>query len=379
MLLLALSMGGASLASRMSRERNDSAAPVVQEGMNGGVRGLRGRLGRILALAGPLIVLVGGGAIALVTRDGSAMRQLTAAPAATSTTLARPSSTAATVPVTTTTTEAPPETTTTTEAPARPQPSGSVRDLQQRLADLGYDIGPIDGLWGSRTYYTVQAFQKVEGLARTGEDSDALRAALASASRPGPMVPGGAANRVEVDLDRQVLFLWQGGALARILPVSTGNGVAYCENGMCGDALTPTGSFRIGRKASGLEVSPLGQLWSPSYFYGGIAFHGSPSIPPYPASHGCVRIPMYAHESFYGQTPSGMAVYVVGNGPAASEIPPPPDAPIVPTEPVAPPVDDTPTTTPTTQPEPTPEPSPTTTAPALTAPDSTTTTRRNRD
>ncbi len=355
--------------------------------MNGGLRGLnatarlRGRLGRVLALAGPLIVLLGGGAIALATRDGSAMRQLTAAPAATSTTVARSSSTAAPTS-TTTTTEAPPETTTTTEAP-RVQPSGSVRDLQQRLADLGYDIGPIDGLWGSRTHYTVQAFQKVEGLTRTGEDSDALRTALASASRPGPMVPGGAANRVEVDLDRQVLFLWQGGSLARILPVSTGNGVSYCENGMCGDALTPTGSFRIGRKAMGLEVSPLGQLWSPSYFYGGIAFHGSPSIPAYPASHGCVRIPMYAHESFYDQTPSGMAVYVVGDGPAASEIPPPPDAPIVPTEPVEPPPPDVPETTTTTSPPPDPEPSDTTTttAPALTAPDddTTTTTRRRRD
>ena len=362
--------------------------------MNGGLRGerhdslrgqnatarLRGRLGRVLALAGPLIVLLGGGAIALATRDGSAMRQLTAAPAATSTTVARASSTAAPPSTaTTTTTEAPPETTTTTEAP-RVQPSGSVRELQQRLAELGYDIGPIDGLWGARTHYTVQAFQKVEGLTRTGEDSEALRAALASASRPGPLVPGGAANRVEVDLDRQVLFLWQGGSLARILPVSTGNGVSYCENGMCGDALTPTGSFRIGRKAMGLEVSPLGQLWSPSYFYGGIAFHGSPSIPAYPASHGCVRIPMYAHESFYDQTPSGMAVYVVGDGPAASEIPPPPDAPIVPTEPVEPPPPDVPQTTTTSSPDPEPSDTTTTTAPALTAPDegNTTTTRRRR-
>jgi peptidoglycan hydrolase-like protein with peptidoglycan-binding domain len=352
--------------------------------MSGGLRGLtatlrlRGRLGRALALAGPLMVLVGGGAVALATRDGTAMRQLAGAPAGASTTVARPATTAATAATTTTTTTAPPETTTTTEAPPV-QASESVREMQQRLADLGYDIGPIDGLWGPRTYYTVQAFQKVEGLARTGEDSAALRAALATASRPGPMVPGGAANRVEVDLDRQVLFLWQGGALARILPVSTGNGVASCENGMCGDALTPTGSFRIGRKAAGLEVSPLGQLWSPSYFYGGIAFHGSPSIPPYPASHGCVRIPMYAHESFFDQTPSGMAVYVVGDGPAASEIPPPPDAPVVPTEPVAPPPDDVPTTTVPPAPAPEPEPEPTTTTtPPLTAPDSgsaTTTTR----
>ena len=328
--------------------------------------GLRSRLVKALALGGGMIVLVGGGAIALANRDGSALRQLSAAPSTSSTTMVR--ATSSTAPTTTTT--AVPETTTTTAAaaaPVTPQASGSVRELQQRLADLGYDIGPIDGLWGSRTYYTVQAFQKVEGLSRTGEDSAALRTALESASAPAPMVPGGAANRVEVDLDRQVLFLWNGGSLSRILPISTGNGISYCENGMCGDALTPTGSFRIGRKASGLEVSPLGQLWSPSYFYGGIAFHGSPSIPPYPASHGCVRIPMYAHESFFDQTPSGMAVYVVGDGPAASDVPPPPDAPIVPTEPVAPPVAEVPTTTSTTQ---APEPDPTpTTVPQVTIPD----------
>jgi peptidoglycan hydrolase-like protein with peptidoglycan-binding domain len=220
-----------------------------------------------------------------------------------------------------------------------------VKDLQQRLADLGYDVGTIDGLAGTQTYYAIMAFQKVEGLDRTGEDSDALRAALATASKPGPMVPGGAADRVEVDLDRQVLFLWKGGSLARILPVSTGSGEYYCVDGDCDTAITPTGSFHIGRKAAGLEISPLGELWSPSYFYGGIAIHGSPSIPPYPASHGCVRIPMYAAPSFFDQTPSGMAVYVVGNGPPAADVPPPPDAPTQVGTATPPPPDDVPTTT----------------------------------
>ena len=131
-------------------------------------------------------------------------------------------STAPTTLATTTTTAAPEPST--TQAPAKPQASGSVKELQQRLADLGYDVGTIDGLAGTQTYYAITAFQRVQGLSRTGEDSDELRAALATASRPGPLVPGGDANRVEVDLNRQVLFLWQGGALARILPVSTGSG-----------------------------------------------------------------------------------------------------------------------------------------------------------
>ncbi|MGH9222890.1 MAG: L,D-transpeptidase family protein [Acidimicrobiales bacterium] len=325
---------------------------------------------RALAAGAGLLVVVGGGAYALAGRDSDAGgRQQIAGPSSTTHTTARLTTLAPT-----TTTTAPPETTTTTAAPVvRPQADESVREMQQRLADLGYDIGPIDGLAGGRTYYTISAFQRVEGLRSTGEDSAALREALAKASKPGPFVPGGAANRVEIDLDRQVLFLWQGGSLARILPVSTGNGVAYCENGMCGDALTPTGSFRIGRKASGLEVSPLGQLWSPSYFYGGIAIHGSPSIPASPASHGCVRIPMYAHESFFDQTPSGMMVYVVGNGPAAADVPPPPDTPITvdPDPPVAPP-EEIPTTTTTTTTVP-PATTTTTPGPVITAPSSTST------
>ena len=40
----------------------------------------------------------------------------------------------------------------------------------------------------------------------------------------------------------------------------------------------------------GMDISPLGQLWRPRYYYGGYAIHGSDSIPPYPVSHGCVRL-----------------------------------------------------------------------------------------
>lgn len=315
-------------------------------------------------------MLIGGGAYAVANRgDGSARAGVRPA-FATSSTTARAFSPMITEPTTSTL----PPTTTTTEAPAaaEPQFSGSVKELQQRLSDLRYDIGPIDGAAGARTYYTIMAFQKVEGLSRTGEDSAALREALAQASPPGPMVPGGAANRIEIDLDRQVLFLWTGGALQRILSVSTGNGEYYCtDEGGCDTAITPTGQFRIGRKASGLEVSHLGELWDPMYFYGGIAIHGSPSIPAYPASHGCVRVPMYASASLYSQVPSGMMVYVVGDGPSAAVVEAPPDEPTKPAEPPPPPPPEIPTTTTTTEPE---APTTTTTVPPLTSPGSSTTT-----
>jgi len=189
------------------------------------------------------------------------------------------------------------------------------------------------------------AFQKVEGLSRDGVEGPEVDAALAKAAKPGPMVPDGPPTRIEIDVARQVMFHWVNGSLARILPVSTGSGEHYCVDGACDVAVTPGGSFRIGRKAEGLEVSPLGELWWPMYFNGGIAIHGSPSIPPYPASHGCIRIPMYAAPTFYNQVGGGTRVIVL-NSPAAPA--PPDEGKAVPNASVPP--DTTPPTTPATTP-----------------------------
>ena len=73
------------------------------------------------------------------------------------------------------------------------------------------------------------------------------------------MVPGGAATRIEIDVARQVLFHWVNGSLARILPVSTGSGEHYCVDGECDVAVTPGGSFRIGRKADGTPPRSRGR------------------------------------------------------------------------------------------------------------------------
>jgi hypothetical protein len=186
------------------------------------------------------------------------------------------------------------------------------------------------------------------------------------------MAPDGAPTRIEIDVARQVLFYWVNGSLARILPVSTGSGEHYCVDGACDVAVTPGGSFRIGRKAVGLEVSPLGELWWPMYFNGGIAIHGSPSIPAYPASHGCIRIPMYAAPTFYDQVAAGTRVLVL-NSP---EAPAPPDEGKAVPNAVAPP-DTTPATTPaptTTVPPSTPAPAPADTTTTTLAPSTTTTT-----
>ena len=67
---------------------------------------------------------------------------------------------------------------------------------------------------------------------------------------------------------------------------------------------------RIERKIAGKRVSRLGTLWWPSYFVGGYAVHGSDSVPTYPASHGCVRIPRYLEQKFFYRNPVGMPLFV---------------------------------------------------------------------
>ena len=321
------------------------------------------RVLRMVALSVAVALLLSG-ASALASQDGNDS----------TTALTQSGPTTTTPPVTEPTTTVPPETTVVTTPPTtapRAPADGSILALQQRLAELGYDIGTPDGEWGWRTHHTVMAFQKIEGLARTGKDNPEVRAALAGATKPGPLVANGEANRVEVDLRRQVLLLWRGGELARILSVSTGNGKRYCVDGDCDTAITPTGSFRIGRKFAGKEVSRLGELFHPMYFYGGIAIHGSPSVPGGPASHGCVRVPMYAAASLFEQVPRGTAVYVVGNGPSSAAVPPPPDKP---TEQKSTPPPTEPRTPPPTDPQPQPTTPRPTEPPAMTIPQTTPTT-----
>jgi lipoprotein-anchoring transpeptidase ErfK/SrfK len=118
-------------------------------------------------------------------------------------------------------------------------------------------------------------------------------------------------KRIEVDLSRQVLSVIDGsGNITKVLPISTGSGRWYVSEGERRRAITPTGRFRVYRKISGWRKSPLGLMYYPVYIVGGIAIHGSPSVPRRPASHGCIRIPMYAAKAFFDATPIGTLVVV---------------------------------------------------------------------
>jgi len=182
-------------------------------------------------------------------------------------------------------------------------------EAEKRLWELGYWAGPIDGTFDSASRHALVTFQKIEGRTRTGNLTWTELKALQSATRPRARYEGFA--HIEIDLTRQVLFVIdESGTVSRILPVSSGNEKLYVDRGQVHRAHTPTGTFKVLRKINGWRKSSLGLLYYPSYILNGIAVHGSPSVPTYPASHGCIRVPMYAAKELSGLMPVGIEVIV---------------------------------------------------------------------
>lgn len=174
-----------------------------------------------------------------------------------------------------------------------------VKADQQRLLKLGYWMSEADGKFGSSTRQAVYAIQKAAGLERTGTIGKQTQAAIDRGVRPKAKAGG---DGLEIDLKRQLLLVVRDGQVKNILNVSSGNGESYTapiknSNGVVVGrsqhrATTPTGSYTMQFQRDELWKSTLelGSLYRPKYFNGGIAVHGADSVPPYPASHGCVRV-----------------------------------------------------------------------------------------
>lgn len=182
------------------------------------------------------------------------------------------------------------------------------KEAERQLAERGYWTGAVDGLFDRATRSALTAFQKWEG--RTVTDTltlDELEAVLTS-SFPRPRETG--YEHVEVDLDRQVLLLVDGEGSVRVLPVSTGNGKPFIEEGQTSIAYTPRGRFIVYDKTVGWEKGYLGSMYYSNYISGGVAIHGSPNVPSRPASHGCIRVPMFAARELSRLLPLGTIVLV---------------------------------------------------------------------
>lgn len=170
--------------------------------------------------------------------------------------------------------------------PARGERYGArasgARSLQQKLADLGYlPQRGVDGVIGYQTQQAVMAFQSWEGLSRDGVAGPQTKRALRTAKRPRPRTKR-PKRLMEVHIGKGILMLVRNGRAARTIHVSAGSP---------GND-TPTGRYKVFRKELMSWSYPF-STWLPyaSYFNNGIAFHEYPDVPPFPASHGCVRVP----------------------------------------------------------------------------------------
>ena len=203
----------------------------------------------------------------------------------------------------------------------------SVRRLQDRLRALQFDPGPSDGAFGPATKRSVWAFEKLVIGTPPGEVTGVVTPALWERMNQPLAVrarrPSATNTHLEIYLPQQVAVLFVAGSIRLITHISSGSGENWCDEvtidnddgsqttkGICGASITPGGVYHFQHKAAGWKNAALGRLYNPVYFNYGIAVHGAGNVPSFPASHGCVRIPLHIAEYFPTLVNIGDPVYV---------------------------------------------------------------------
>jgi len=176
-----------------------------------------------------------------------------------------------------------------------------VQWLEQRLSDLTYRPGPVDGVFDERTRLAVIAFQKWEGLGRDGAVGASTWARLAGAAGP-TASRAGSGLWIEVVLAKQVFLYVENGVVTRTLPTSTGRSFTY-----------RSAPYTVQRKAIADGPRYRALYLNPGYV---LAIHGYPSVPVYPASDGCIRLPKWDMDDLRAMDrtapliPDGTKVYI---------------------------------------------------------------------
>ena len=220
------------------------------------------------------------------------------------------------------TTVAPSTTVVETGISASGQRSGpSTQASQEKLLELGFWLADPNGKFDDTTAQAVMAFQKYFQLRPTGNINVATAYLLKQITTPA-VATAKEGTLAEVDKSRQLLFLVQDGITTYVMNASTGDDRSYEEPDgntpgvtIKGTAVTPVGSFKIDReRPDGWWIGDLGQIYRPKYFSGGVAIHGSTSVPAYPSSHGCVRVTVKAMDFIWDNDilPRGTEVFVYG-------------------------------------------------------------------
>jgi hypothetical protein len=174
---------------------------------------------------------------------------------------------------------------------------GSVWLLQAALNALHYDV-PRDGVFDEATSRAVIAYRKLTGLVRVPSTNTRIFQLLQQGAGGFHVRYRGDGRHVEANLTRQVLAeIEPGGHVRAIFELSSGK------------PSTPTvvGRFRVYEKTPGFNAK--GMLDS-NYFIAGYAIHGYAEVPNYPASHGCLRVPIPNAASIFAWVQRGTPVDV---------------------------------------------------------------------
>jgi lipoprotein-anchoring transpeptidase ErfK/SrfK len=189
-------------------------------------------------------------------------------------------------------------------APASAATSAQTREAQAKLTELGYPVGPVDGVLGPRTRQGLCAWRRLSGrtATRSGLTSAELQAIRATTRLPA----AGAGRGVSVDRTCQTVYYRQDGRWRRVLIASTGS-----------NGLPSRGTYRVLRTWAGWHTSsaypePTPNMYNSIYITRSIAIHGSRSVPSYPASHGCVRVTPAGADYLFARVRVGTPVRVIG-------------------------------------------------------------------
>ena len=214
----------------------------------------------------------------------------------------------------------------------------AVKRLQQRLIDLGYDPGDVDGSFNAKTRAAVWAFEKlvmrVPPSKVSGQVNDEMWLRMQDNLVVKPKRPKASTVHLEVYLPEQVAVLFENNKVRLITHISSGSGKRWeeqvtidpGEDGNTGGSKpleaivrgisdTPGGVYRFYRRyvdqsTGGWREGRLGKMYQPVYFNKGLAVHGANEVPSFPASHGCIRIPMHIAVYFPDLVKNGDQVFV---------------------------------------------------------------------
>lgn len=212
--------------------------------------------------------------------------------------------------------------------------------LQARLQELGFDPGPIDGVFGAETQQAVWAYKKLvlgmprEELRNDDHATEVTPEMWLDMQEPIQIQPrrpqGTGVTHVEIYLPQQVLAVFADDAPVLVAHISSGDDREWCEevsydtdaNGRpldepvvrdeCGVSYTPGGVFTVSGRYEGTRQTPIGGTYNPVFFNYGIAVHGAANVPLYPASHGAIRINRALADIFPTLVDNGDRVYVWG-------------------------------------------------------------------